>query len=45
VLLNWAVGAQSSNKSIEFREVSNLVAALLAVMGLHEVASIERRRF
>ena len=24
VLLNWAVGAQSSNKSIEFREVSNL---------------------
>jgi ABC-type transporter Mla MlaB component len=45
VLLNWAVGAQSANKSIEFREVSNLVAALLAVMGLHEVASIERRRF
>ncbi len=45
VLLNWAVGAQSANKTIEFREVSNLVAALLAVMGLHEVASIERRRF
>jgi len=44
VLLNWAVGAQSSNKSIEFREVSNLVAALFAVMGLHEVATIERRR-
>ncbi len=45
VLLNWAVGAQSANKTVEFREVSNLVAALLAVMGLHEVASIERRRF
>jgi len=44
VLLNWAVGAQSSSKSIEFREVSNLVAALFAVMGLHEVATIERRR-
>ncbi len=45
VLLNWAVGAQSQNKTIEFREVSNLVAALLAVMGLHEVATVERRRF
>ncbi len=44
VLLNWAVGAQGASKAIEFREVSNLVAALLIVMGLHEVAQIERRK-
>jgi len=44
VLLNWAVGAQSMSKAIEFRDVSNLVAALLVVMGLHEVAQIERRK-
>lgn len=44
VLLNWAVGAQGASKSIDFRDVSNLVAALLIVMGLHEVAHIERRK-
>ncbi|MGA2551009.1 MAG: STAS domain-containing protein [Burkholderiaceae bacterium] len=44
VLLNWAVGAQGANKSIEFRDVSNLVAALLVVMGVHDVAQIERRK-
>ena len=45
VLLNWAVGAQGANKTVEFKEVSNLVAALFVVMGLHEVAQIERRKF
>ena len=44
VLLNWAVGAQGSHKTIELRDVSNLIAALLVVMGLHEVAQIERRK-
>lgn len=44
VLLNWAVSAQSGGKSIEFRSVSNLVAALLVVMGLNEVAQIERQK-
>lgn len=44
VLLNWAVGAQGASKTIELRDVSNLIAALLVVMGLHEVAQIERRK-
>ena len=42
-LLNWAVGLQKNNKTIEFRRVSHLVAALLIVMGIHEFAQIERR--
>jgi ABC-type transporter Mla MlaB component len=45
VLLNWAVGAQAQGKAIEFRDVGNLVSALLVVMGLHEVAQLERRKF
>lgn len=44
VLLNWAVGMQAANKSVELRDVSNLVAALLVVMGLDEIAQIERRK-
>ena len=44
VILNWAVGMQAANKTLELRQVSNLVAALLAVMGLGEIATIERRK-
>ncbi len=44
VLLNWAVGLQAAGKSAQFRNVSNLVAALFVVMGLDDVAKIERRR-
>jgi ABC-type transporter Mla MlaB component len=44
VLLNWAVGAQAANKTVELRQVSNLIAALLVVMGLDEIAQIERRK-
>lgn len=42
-LLNWAVGMQVGGTPVRFREVGHLVAALFAVMGLHEVAQIERR--
>lgn len=42
-LLNWAVSQQSANKTIEFRKVSYLIGALFIVMGIHEVAQIERR--
>jgi len=42
-VLNWAVGLHKNNKTIEFRRVSHLVAALLIVMGIHEFAQIERR--
>lgn len=43
-LLNWAVGMQASGNTVEFRQVGQLIAALLVVMGLHEVAQIERKK-
>jgi len=43
-LLNWAVGIQASGNAVEFRQVGHLIAALLVVMGLHEVAQIERKK-
>ncbi len=42
-LLNWVVSQQSAGKTIEFRKVSYLIGALFIVMGIHEVAQIERR--
>jgi len=42
-LLNWAVGMQVAGTPVRFAQVGHLVAALFAVMGLHEVAQIERR--
>lgn len=42
-LLNWAVGMQAAGTPVRFAQVGHLVAALFAVMGLHEVAQIERR--
>ena len=44
-LLNWAVGLQAQGKSAEFIKVGHLIAALFVVMGLHEVAHIERKQF
>ncbi len=42
-LLNWAMSMQGASKTVEFKRVSHLVSALFVVMGLHEVALIERR--
>jgi len=42
-LLNWAVSMQVAGSPVRFIEVGHLIAALFVVMGLHEVAQIERK--
>lgn len=42
-LLNWAVGMQGAGSPVRFLKVGHLIAALFVVMGLHEVAQIERK--
>lgn len=42
-LLNWAVSMQVAGSPVRFVEVGHLIAALFVVMGLHEVAQIERK--
>lgn len=43
-LLNWSVGMQGAGNQVQFQNVGHLVAALFVVMGLHEVAQVERRK-
>ena len=43
-LLNAVTGLRAAGRTLEFAEPSHLVAALLAVMGLHELATVALRR-
>jgi len=43
-LLNWAVGMQVAGSQVVFQQVGHLIGALFVVMGLHEVAQIERKK-
>lgn len=43
-LLNVVTGLRAGGCTLEFAEPSHLVAALLAVMGLHELATVTLRR-
>ena len=44
-LLNETVTFRASGKDIVFLDVSSIVAALMSVMGIHELADIRKRRF